>query len=67
EAYLRSALLAGGAPDPSAAHARMRAGAALARAGYARDARLQLEWVVNNAKDAALVEAARSELKKLQL
>jgi hypothetical protein len=67
EAYLRSALLAGGAPDPSAAHARMRAGAALARAGYARDARLQLDWVVNNAKDAALVEAARSELKKLQL
>jgi hypothetical protein len=67
EAYLRSALLAGGAADPSAAHARMRAGAALARAGYVRDARLQLEWVISNAKDAALVEAARSELKKLQL
>jgi hypothetical protein len=67
EAYLRSALLAGGAQDSGAAHARMRAGAALARAGYARDARLQLEWVINNTKDAALVEAARRELKKLQL
>jgi hypothetical protein len=67
EAYLRSALAAADVPDAAAVQARFRAGTAFARAGYLRDARMQLEWVVGNAKDAALVEAARSELKKLQL
>jgi hypothetical protein len=67
EAYLRSALLVDGAQERSAGEARLRAGIALARAGYARDARSQLEWVIDNGKDAALVEAARSKLKKLQL
>jgi len=67
EAYLRSALAITGVPDAAAVQARLRAGVALARAGYVRDARAQLDWVVNNAKDAASAEAARSELKRLQL
>ncbi|MGE5524922.1 MAG: hypothetical protein ACM3SS_14490 [Rhodospirillaceae bacterium] len=66
EGYLRAALLGQGALDTAAVQARLRAGVALARAGYLRDARTQLEWVMNNTKDAALLEAARNELKRLQ-
>ncbi|HWI14275.1 MAG TPA: hypothetical protein VNT02_08475 [Burkholderiales bacterium] len=67
EAYLLSALAVTGVPDSATVQARLRAGVALARAGHVRDARAQLDWVINNAKDAASVETARSELKRLQL
>jgi hypothetical protein len=35
------------------------------RAGYRDDARAQLEWVLRNARDAAQLDVARRELKKL--
>lgn len=62
EAWLRAALN-GEAND--AAEPRLKAGLAAARAGYVRDARAQLEWVVGNTKDAALVSAARDALRTL--
>lgn len=67
EAYLASALLASSPADASAVRARLLAGMALARAGYARDARAQFEWVLSNSKDAAVLETARTALKPLQL
>ena len=67
EAYLRAAFIAAGPTDGTAIDARLRAGVALARAGYADDARAQFDWVIRNAQDAALVERARVALKKLQL
>ena len=64
--YLRSALLADGrAPDAFALQARLLAGLNLAHAGYRDDARAQFEWLLRNSKDAAQLERARRELKKL--
>lgn len=64
--YLRSALLAGGrAPDALALQARLLAALNLARAGYKDDARAQFEWLEKNSKDAAQLDIARRELKKL--
>lgn len=64
--YLRSALLAGARPpDALALQARLLAALNLARAGYRDDARAQFEWLLRNAKDAAQLEFARRELKKL--
>ena len=65
--YLRSALLADGrTPDTLALQARLFAALNLARAGYKDDARAQFEWLIRNSKDAAQIEIARRELKKLQ-
>ncbi|MGA0032456.1 MAG: hypothetical protein ACO3IW_10405 [Burkholderiales bacterium] len=58
--YLRSALRAA-APD-AAAGARLRAGLALVRAGLRDDARAQFEWLLQHAKDPALLSVARREL-----
>ncbi len=64
--YLRSALLADGRPpDALAFQARLAAALNLARAGYKNDARPQFEWLLKNSKDAAQLEIARRELKKL--
>lgn len=64
--YLRSALLADGRPpDALALQARLLAALNLARAGYKDDARAQFEWLLRNSKDAAQLELARRELKKL--
>lgn len=65
EAFLRAALLSPTAADAAASNARWRAGLALARAGYAGDARAQFEWVIANTKDATLIASAREELKRL--
>jgi len=64
--YLRSALLADGrTPDALALRARLLAALNLARVGYKDDARVQFEWLLRNSKDAAQLELARRELKKL--
>jgi hypothetical protein len=63
DAYLRVAL-APDPPDRPALQARLQAAGALARAGYAQDARAQLEWLVVNAKDPHIVDAARDALKR---
>jgi hypothetical protein len=65
ESYLHSAL-AGNRADTDAVVARLRAGMALARAGYARDARAQLQWVLTHARDSARIETARRALQELQ-
>ncbi|MFN7085929.1 MAG: hypothetical protein ACK4N4_04805 [Burkholderiales bacterium] len=62
--HLRSALLADGR-DALALQARLAAALDLARAGYKEDARAQFEWLLRNSKDAAQLEIARRELKKL--
>lgn len=64
--YLRSALLADARPpDALQLQARLAAALNLARAGYKDDARAQFEWLLRNSKDAAQLELARRELKKL--
>lgn len=64
--YLRAALAAERrAPDALALQARLFAALNLARAGYRDDARAQFEWLIKNSKDAAQIEVARRELKKL--
>jgi hypothetical protein len=64
--YLRSALLAqSGVPDALALQGRLLAGLNLMRAGFKNDARAQFEWLLKNAKDPALVEAARRGLSRL--
>lgn len=66
EYYLRAALPAGRrAPDALALRARLFAALNLARAGYRDEARAQFEWLIKNSKDAAQIELARQELKKL--
>ncbi|MEA3154070.1 MAG: hypothetical protein QOK44_1659 [Betaproteobacteria bacterium] len=66
DSYLRSALLAqSGASDPLASQGRLLAGVNLTRAGLKNDARAQFEWLLKNAKDPALVEAARRGLRRL--
>ena len=64
--YLRSALLAQGrATDALASQGRLLAGLNLTRAGLKNDARAQFEWILKNAKEPALVEAARHGLRRL--
>jgi hypothetical protein len=63
-AYLRSALLAG-ASDANALRARLLAAENLERAGLKDDARAQFQWLLKNAKEAAIVEAARRALARL--
>ena len=65
-AYLRSALLLQGASyDALAFQARLLAAINLMRAGLKDDARAQFEWLLKNAKDPALIEAARRGLNRL--
>jgi hypothetical protein len=64
--YLRSALLApGAAPDALAYQARLLAALNLMRAGFKADARAQFEWLLKNAKEPALIEAAKRGLARL--
>jgi len=64
--YLRSALLAPAtAPDALALQARLLAGLNLMRAGFKEDARAQFEWLLRNAKEPALIEAAKRALSRL--
>lgn len=61
--FLRAALLSDALkPDAVAIESRLLAGLNLARAGQRDEARVQLEWVMKNAKDAAMLEAAGREL-----
>jgi hypothetical protein len=65
-AYLRSALfIQAAAPDALAFQARLLAALNLMRAGFKADARTQFEWLLKNAKDPALTEAARRGLDRL--
>jgi hypothetical protein len=64
DAYLRSALLAA-APDANALRARLLAAENLVRAGLKDDARAQFQWLLKNAKEPAIVEAARRALARL--
>ena len=65
-AYLRSALLVQAvAPDALAYQARLLAALSLMRAGFKDDARAQFEWLLKNAKDPALTEAAKRALGRL--
>jgi hypothetical protein len=64
--YLRSALLVQGtAPDALALQARLLAGLNLMRAGLKDDARAQFEWLLRNAKEPPLIEAAKRALSRL--
>ena len=64
--YLRSALLVQAvAPDSLAFQARLLAALNLMRAGLKDDARAQFQWLLRNAKDPALVEAAKRGLSRL--
>ena len=64
--YLRSALLVqAAAPDALAFQARLLAALNLMRAGLRDDARAQFEWLVKNAKEPALIEAAKRGLNRL--
>ena len=64
--YLRSALLVQAtAPDPLAFQSRLLAALNLMRAGLRNDARAQFEWLLKNAKDPALIEAAKRGLARL--
>ena len=64
--YLRSALLAQhGPPDALALQARLLAGLNLMRGGLKADARAQFEWLLKNAREPALTEAARRALGRL--
>jgi hypothetical protein len=64
--YLRSALLVQGATsDALALQARLLAGLNLMRAGLKDDARAQFEWLLRNAKEPPLVEAAKRALSRL--
>jgi hypothetical protein len=64
--YLRSALLVQAtAPDALAFQARLLAALSLMRAGLKDDARAQFEWLLRNAKEPALVEAAKRGLNRL--
>jgi hypothetical protein len=64
DAYLRSALLAP-APDANALQARLLAAGNLVRAGLKDDARAQLQWLLKNTKEPAIVDAARRALARL--
>jgi hypothetical protein len=64
DAYLRSALLAPPG-DASALRARLLAAENLERAGLKDDARAQFQWLLKNAKEPAIVEAARRALARL--
>jgi hypothetical protein len=64
DAYLRSALLAA-KPDADALQARLLAASNLARAGLKEDARAQLQWLLKNTKDPAILDAARRALARL--
>jgi hypothetical protein len=64
--YLRSALLIQAtAPDALAFQARLLAALNLMRAGLRDDARAQFEWLLKNAKEPALIEAAKRGLGRL--
>jgi hypothetical protein len=64
--YLRSALLVQArAPDALAFQARLLAALNLMRAGLRDDARTQFEWLLKNAKEPALLEAAKRGLNRL--
>ena len=64
--YLRSALLVQAtAPDALAFQARLLAALNLMRAGLKDDARAQFEWLLKNAKEPALIEAAKRGLNRL--
>jgi len=64
--YLRSALLIqAAAPDNLAFQARLLAALNLMRAGLKDDARAQFEWLLKNARDPALIEAAKRGLNRL--
>lgn len=64
--YLRSALLVQAtAPDELAFQARLLAALNLMRAGLRDDARAQFEWLLKNAKEPALIEAAKRGLSRL--
>ena len=64
--YLRSALLVqAAAPDALAFQSRLLAALNLMRAGLRNDARAQFEWLLRNAKDPALIEAAKRGLARL--
>jgi hypothetical protein len=64
--YLRSALLVQAtAPDELAFQARLLAALNLMRAGLRDDARAQFEWLLKNAKEPAMIEAAKRGLGRL--
>lgn len=63
--YLRSALLAPAAPDALALQARLSAALNLMRADFKDDARAQFEWLLRNAKEPAVIEAAKRGLSRL--
>jgi hypothetical protein len=64
--YLRSALLVqAAAPDALSFQARLLAALSLMRAGLKEDARAQFEWLLKNAKEPALLEAAKRGLSRL--
>ena len=64
--YLRSALLIqAAAPDALTFQARFLAGLNLMRAGLKNDARAQFEWLLKNAKEPPLIEAAKRALSRL--
>jgi hypothetical protein len=63
--YLRSALLAGKAPDALALQARLAAALNLVQAGYREDARAQFQWLLKNATDPAQLDVIKRELAKL--
>ena len=64
--YLRSALLVQAtAPDQLAFQARLLAALSLMRAGLRDDARAQFEGILKNAKEPALIEAAKRGLGRL--
>jgi hypothetical protein len=52
-------------PRASAIDWQLRLAAAMLRAGYRDDARARFEWVLRNARNAAQLDVARRELKKL--
>jgi hypothetical protein len=64
--YLRSALLApAAAPDALAYQSRLHAALNLMRADFKDDARAQFEWLLKNAREPALIEAAKRGLSRL--
>ena len=64
--YLRSALLIQAtAPDALTLQSRLLAGLNLMRAGLKEDARAQFEWLLKNAKEPPLIEAAKRALSRL--
>jgi hypothetical protein len=51
--------------EPAQAEARLRAAQAFARSGLREEARVQLDWLARNSRDAALLEQVRREQREL--